>query len=80
MTRADVIAMTFQAPVCGWIIQRVIEQKQPEWLARDADDFGKRNGVVKASSVLDEAICWADTKEGHQFWKEICDRLKQQNL
>jgi hypothetical protein len=79
MTRADVICSTFQAPVCGWIMQRVIEQKQPEWLERECSEFGKWGGVVKASSVLDEAICWAETKEGHQFWKEICVRLRQQN-
>jgi len=79
MTRADVICNTFQEPVRTWIIDNVIEQKQPEWLERDAGEFGTRLGVVKAYQVLDESFCWGNTKEGHWFWKEICDRLNQQN-
>lgn len=80
MTRADVIVKMFQAPVRNWIIDNVLKLKHPEWLEHEQDDFGTRNGVVKAYQVLDESFCWADTKEGHDFWRDICHKLERKNI
>lgn len=79
MKRLDVIAMTFQAPVRNWIIDNVIEQKGEEWLERESGDFGTPYGMPspKLYRVLDEAFCWADSKEGHDFWKGIFDKLEE---
>jgi hypothetical protein len=78
MTRLDVIAMTFKEPVRNWIIDNVIEQRGEEWLERIADDFGTPYGMPSPKSyrVLDHAFCWEDSKEGHNFWKEIFNKLK----
>ncbi len=78
MTRADVICNTFQEPVRTWIINNVIEQKQPEWLEREKEDFGKWGGVLKAFAVLDMSFTWSDSKEGDDFWREIHNKLKQE--
>ena len=80
MTRKDVIVKMFQAPVRNWMIDNVLQQKHEDWLDRDAGDFGRRLGLVKAYQVLDESFCWADTKEGHDFWRDIAHKLEAKNI
>lgn len=76
MTRKDVIVKMFQAPVRNWIIDNVLDQKPEDWLERDDNAFGRRRGIVKAYQVLDESFRWADTKEGHDFWNELFEKLQ----
>lgn len=79
MTRADVICKMFQEPVRTWIIENAKLQKQPEWLERENSDFGRWGENIKAFSVLDYSFEWSSSKEGHEFWKEIFDKLKLEN-
>lgn len=79
MTRADVICNTFQEPVRTWIMDNVRQQKWSGYLDEEEDDFGKRGGVVRDYQVLDEAFNWGLSKEGHPFWKEIFNKIKNEN-
>ena len=78
MTRADLIAKMFQAPVRNWIIDNVLEQRPPEWLETENEDFGKWGGALKAFVVLDMSFSWADSKEGDEFWRDIYNKLKDE--
>lgn len=68
----------FQAPVRNWIIDNVLDQRRKDWLDRDAGDFGRRNinEPIQAYRVLDEAFTWSYSKEGHDFWNELFEKLK----
>jgi hypothetical protein len=79
MTRADIIFSTFQEPVRTWIIDNVKLEREPEWLNDEGDGFGKRDGVVRAYVVLDYSFNWSRSKEGHPFWKEIFNKIKNEN-
>lgn len=80
MTRKDVIAENFRAPVSNWIIDNVINQRPYEWLHTENENFGKIYGQIKAHAVLDMAFSWSDSKEGHLFWSDIFIKLKDNNI
>lgn len=36
-----------------------------------------RENAAKLVEEIPQAFVWADTKDGHEFWKDVCKRLER---
>ena len=50
---------------------RFVSNFMNETEKRSSDFFKKRIGRIHSSEPINFSLCWDDTREGHEFWREL---------